>query len=174
MSTARPERGRFRTFLLTALRNFLTNEWHRAHAAKRGGSEGTLSIDFQAAESAFRHEPSDPAPTPEQAFDRTWALGMIDRTTDELRTEYERSGRGVLFAELTPFLWNEHPSEALTTPAGRMGMTRDAFTVALHRLRQRIGRRLRANVAKTVASNSDVDEELHQLIASIGGSALVR
>ena len=85
MAHARPERGRFRTFLLTALRNFLTNEWHREHAAKRGGGQAMLSLDLEKAEERFTHEPVDPGLTPEQAFDRSWAHDLIDHALAELR-----------------------------------------------------------------------------------------
>src|SRR5688500_8538763 len=84
MATARPERGRFRTFLLTALRNFLAKEWHRARARKRGGGTATLSIDIRNAQNRYEHEPLAPALSPEHAFDRTWALGMIERAVGSL------------------------------------------------------------------------------------------
>lgn len=169
MTAARPERGRFRSFLLTALRNFLTNEWHRAHAARRGGGEAPFPLDFPDAESVFRHEPPDPALTPEQAFDRAWALGTIERSMGELRQQYEKSGRGALFTALAPLAWGDDSVESLATPAAQLGMTPATFTVALHRLRQRVGQRLRADVAETVANDSDVDEELRHLIAAVNG-----
>jgi DNA-directed RNA polymerase specialized sigma24 family protein len=167
IATARPERGRFRTFLLTSLRNFLTKEWHREHAVKRGGGAVALSLDLRDAQDRFAHEPADAALNPEQAFDRTWALGMIERAVSKLRAEYEKSGRGELFATLSAFVWGDGSTEALAAPAARLGMTTHAFTVALHRLRQRVGQRLRADVAETVADENDVDEELRHLIAAV-------
>ncbi|HEX2852939.1 MAG TPA: sigma-70 family RNA polymerase sigma factor [Opitutaceae bacterium] len=164
---ARQEQGRFRTFLLTALRNFLTNEWHRAQAAKRGGGVAVLPLEFQDAEKNFSREPADPALTPEQAFDRTWALGMIEQAVDGLRVEYEKSGRGALFAALVPLVWGEGATEAHAAAAARLGMMPHAFTVALQRLRQRVGQRLRANVAETVATDTEVDGELRHLIAAV-------
>jgi DNA-directed RNA polymerase specialized sigma24 family protein len=169
VARARPERGRFRSFLLTSLRHFLTNEWHRAQAAKRGGGEPVLSLDLERADERFAHEPADPGLNPEQAFDRSWALDLIDRATLALRREYEKSGRGALFAALAPLLWGDPAAEALAIPAARLGMTAGAFTVALHRLRQRLGQRLRADVAETVADGADVDAELRHLIAAVGG-----
>jgi len=174
MKIARQERGRFRTFLLTALRNFLTNEWHRAHTAKRGGGETPLSLDFQDAENAFHHELPDSALTPEQEFDRTWALSMIERATAEIQEDYERTGRGVLFAALAPLIWNDDSGENFSASAVRLRLTTDAFTVALHRLRRRVGQRLRANVSETVASDTDVDEELRHLIAAMSAQAAAR
>jgi DNA-directed RNA polymerase specialized sigma24 family protein len=167
IATARPERGRFRTFLLTALRNFLAKEWHRAHAAKRGGGTVPLSLDLRDAQDRFAHEPVEMALSPEQAFDRTWALGTIDRAVGRLRKEYEKSGRGELFAELIAHVWGNESTDAFAAPAARLGMTAHAFTVALHRLRQRVGHRLRADIAETVASESEVDQELRHLIAAL-------
>jgi len=87
VARARPERGRFRTFLLTALRNFLTNEWQRTQAVKRGGGAAVLSLDWQDAEKRFAHEPADPGLTPEQAFDREWARGVLVEATARLRRD---------------------------------------------------------------------------------------
>lgn len=167
VAEARRECGRFRTFLLTGLRNFLTNEWRRASAEKRGGGHALLPLEFEEAEKSFSREPADPALTPEQVFDRTWALGMIERAVDELRKEYEKSGRGALFAALAPLLWGNGSEESLATPAARLAMTPHAFTVALHRLRQRVGQRLRADVAETVVDPEDIDRELRHLIAAV-------
>jgi DNA-directed RNA polymerase specialized sigma24 family protein len=164
---ARQDQGRFRTFLLTALRNFLTNEWHRANAAKRGGGSAILPLEFQDAEKTFSREPADSALTPEQAFDRTWALGMIEQAVEALRAEYEKSGRGALFTALVPLVWGEGSAETHAMPAARLGMTPPAFTVALQRLRQRVGQRLRANVAETVATDTEVDSELRHLITAV-------
>ena len=174
VAAARPERGRFRTFLLSALGNFLTNEWHRARAEKRGGGQVLLSLEFQTAETTFRREPIDPGLTPEEAFDRTWALGLIDRAIAGLRAEYEQSGRGTLFAALAPLVWGHAGAEPSAAPAARLGLTAHAFTVALHRLRQRLGQRLRADVTETVADAAEVDEELRQLIAAVSARPSAR
>jgi RNA polymerase sigma-70 factor (ECF subfamily) len=171
---ARPEQGRFRSYLLTALRNFLTNEWHRARAEKRGGGRAPLPLEFETAERTYSREPADPALTPEQAYDRTWALGLIERSVAALREDYEKSGRGALFNELAPLVWGDGAAETLSVPAARLGLTTHAFTVALHRLRQRLGRRLRADVAETVATDAEVDEELRQLIAAVSARPATR
>ena len=168
VARARPERGRFRTFLLSALQNFLINDWERTQAAKRGGGTVTLSLDFEHAEQTFRRQATDPGLTPEQTFDRTWAVGMVECAMGGIREDYERSGRGALFAALAPFVWGG-TSEALAAPAARLGMTAHACTMALQRLRQRVGQRLRAAVAETVASEDEVDVELRHLIAAVSG-----
>ena len=102
---ARPERGRFRTFLLTALRNFLVNKWQHSQAAKRGGGLTLLPLEFSTAEERFAREPADPGLTPEQVYDRNWALSMINRAVDALRNEYVKSNRGALFDALAPLVW---------------------------------------------------------------------
>jgi RNA polymerase sigma-70 factor (ECF subfamily) len=171
IASARREQGRFRTFLLTALRNFLTNEWHRAQTEKRGGGQTPLSFDAQQADERFAHEPADSALTPDQAFDRSWAHGMIAGAVAALRAEYEKSGRGALFTVLAPLVWGNASPESLAQHAARLGQTEQAFTVALHRLRRRVGERLRAAVAETVANGTDIDAELRHLIAAVGGGA---
>jgi RNA polymerase sigma-70 factor (ECF subfamily) len=167
VARARPERGRFRSFLLTALRNFLIKDWQRGRAAKRGGGATPVPLDFNDADRIFLHEPVDPGLSPEQAFDRTWALSTIERAIAEIRENYEGSGRGALFVALVPFVWGESSNEALAAPAARLGMQPHALTVALQRLRQRVGQRLRALVAETVATETEIDAELHHLIAAV-------
>ena len=171
IARARPERGHFRSFLLTALRHFLNKEWERARAAKRGGGLAPIPLDFVAAGERFAHEPVDAGLTPEQAFDRNWALGLIDGTVAELQAEYQKSGRGELFAALAPLVWGNRTLEALVTPAARLGMNVHAFTVALQRLRRRLGDRLRARVAETVVDQADIDAELRHLIVAVTGRA---
>jgi RNA polymerase sigma-70 factor (ECF subfamily) len=168
VAQARPDRGRFRTFLLTALRNFLINDWQRTQAAKRGGGREPLSLDFDDAEQTYRQQPADPGLTPEKAFDYTWAQGLIEAAMADIRADYEKSGRGALFGALAPFVWGDATGEALAAPAARLGMNAHAFTMALQRVRQRVGQRLRARVAETVATEVDVDEELRHLIAAVG------
>lgn len=167
VSRARQERGRFRTFLLTALRNFLTNEWHRTQAAKRGGGQAIVSIESEEAGERFAREPVDDTLTPDQAFDRVWAQATIERAMAALRQDYEKSGRGNLHAALLPLVWGDAADASFAARAAQLGMSTHAFTVALHRLRQRVGQRLRADIAETVTSESEVDDELRHLIASL-------
>jgi DNA-directed RNA polymerase specialized sigma24 family protein len=170
VARARPERGRFRSFLLSALRNFLTNEWQRAGAEKRGGGQPTFPLDFSTAGKRFAHEPIDAGLTPEQAFDRAWAVELTESALAELRAEYEKSGRAALFAALAPLVWGNNPDEPLGQPASRLGLDVHAFTVALQRLRRRVGDRLRARVGETVAHAVEVDAELRHLVAALAGS----
>jgi RNA polymerase sigma-70 factor (ECF subfamily) len=168
IARARPDRGRFRTFLLAALQHFLTNEWHRALAAKRGGGSTVLSLDLAAAGPRFDREPVDPGLTPEQAFDRNWARDLLARATATVRQDYESSGRGPLFAGLLPLLWGKETKGSFAAAAEHLGLTPGAFTVALHRLRRRFGECVRALVSETVADPAELDAELHHLIAVVG------
>jgi RNA polymerase sigma factor (sigma-70 family) len=166
IARARPERGRFRSFLLSALRNFLTNEWHRSQATKRGGGMSVMSLDAQEAERRFANEPAAIDLTPEQAFDRTWATGLIDQAFAELKSEYEKSGRGALFSALSPLAWGD--GEIDSAPIGeRVGLSARTLAVALHRLRRRLAERLRARVAETVGDKSDIEGELRHLVTAL-------
>ena len=171
LARARREHGRFRTYLLTALQHFLINDWQRTQAAKRGGGREVLPLGVPDADERFAREPADGALTPDQAFDRSWVQGMIAGAAAALRAEYERSGRGALFEALGPLLWSNPRAEDIAGPAARLGLTAHAFTMALHRLRRRLGERLRADVAETVADGADLDAELRHLIAAVGGRA---
>jgi DNA-directed RNA polymerase specialized sigma24 family protein len=165
ISHAQPERGRFRSFLLVALRNFLTTEWHRARAVKRGGGQRLLTLELDDADARFARDVAATSLSPEQVFDRNWALGMLDRALATLRGEYEQSGRGALFAALSPLMLDDAPSMA--EAAAPLGRTAHAFTVALHRFRRRLAERLRADVAETVATDADIDDELRHLITAV-------
>jgi len=168
VETARPGRGRFRTFLLTALRNYLTDEWRHAQAAKRGGGQALVSIELSRAEQRFAEEPADQNLTPDQAFDRAWAVEMLERAVDRLREEYQSSGRGPLFAALAPRLWNSSGSNLANPPPENIEMNAHAVSMALNRLRHRLGLRLREEVSATVAEGADIDAELRLLIAALG------
>lgn len=167
VARARPERGRFRAFLLTALRHFLINDWQRSHTTKRGGGVAPISLELRGADERFLHEPIDSRSTPEQAFDRNWALALVDRVLDEMRVDYETTGRGALFAALAPLIWDDKSSASPAQHAQPLGMNAHAFSVALQRLRRRFAERLRAHVTETVADKSDLDAELRHLLAAL-------
>jgi RNA polymerase sigma factor (sigma-70 family) len=168
LARAAPERGRFRTFLLSSLRHFLINEWHRDGAQKRGGPTRADAPDFRSAEAAYDREPVDPGLSPEAAFDRNWSLCLIEQAMLTLRHEYEASGRGALFAALAPGVWGGGPVEPQARQAERLGLSVTAFKVAVHRLRQRLREQLETQIRATVASDDEVAAELRHLIATIG------
>ncbi len=167
LSHARPERGRFRSFLLMSFRHFLTSDWRHSHRAKRGGGATHASLSGSNSDKKYGHEAHDPALTPEQAFDRSWALSLIEKSVSELRGDYQRSGRAAIFDALAPLIWGDSTTASLAQQAARAGLTVPAFTVALHRARKRLGERLRLNVAATVEDVGEIDTELRHLVAAI-------
>ena len=117
---ATPERGRFRSFLLTALKNFLANEWNKAHAQKRGGVRPVLSLDFDAGDSRYSLEPGHEL-TPERLYERKWALTLLDRVLDRLREEYSAGGKAELFELLRPFIGGNPADAAYADVASNWG-----------------------------------------------------
>ena len=171
LARACPERGRFRTFLLTALRRFLTNEWYRGQTARRGGGTNddaaTAALDLSSASERFAREPMDPELTPEAAFDRAWAVGVIERALATLRDEYAASGRGALFDGIAPIVWGGGRPEPLAVGAQRLGMNEGALKVAIHRVRRRLREHVEALVAETVDETADIAAEVGHLIAAV-------
>ena len=159
------ERGRFRSFLLASLNNFMANQWRRAKAQKRGGSSNLLSIDVDAGETRYRHEPFHEL-TAERIFERRWAMTLLEQTVSRLSDEYARSDKADLFAAL-----KGHLGQGATTPyrevAEQLGMSETAVKVAAHRLRKRCGQILRDEVSQTVSDPAAVDAELQQLFAAV-------
>jgi len=162
LALATPERGRFRSFLLTALKNFLANEWNKAHARKRGGTRPTLSLDLDAGDSRYCLEPSHEL-TPERLYERKWALTLLDRVLDRLREEYAAGGKGEQLACLAPFLGGNPAEATYADVAKELGMTAGAAKVAAHRMRKRYRDLLRNELAQTVADPADIDDEINRL-----------
>jgi RNA polymerase sigma factor (sigma-70 family) len=167
LQRVRPEGGRFRTFLLSCLRNFLTNEWIRSNTAKRRGGLTSVPLASTGYSDGVSREMPDPGLTPEQAFDLSWATSILDRAVHELRTEYQSSGREKIFETMAPLIWATESNESLIPHAAAAGVTVNAFTVALHRARRRLGDRLRAAVAETVADPTEIDSELRHLVSAL-------
>lgn len=164
LAQADRERGRFRTFLLAALSHFLANEWDKARAQKRGGAIQLVPLQLDSAEARYGEEPADPA-TPEQCFERRWALALLDEVLNRLRQEQVAAGAGELFDTLKPCLAGSRQAQPYAALAGKLGMTEGAVKVAVHRLRQRYRQLLREEIAHTVATPGEVDEEMHYLFA---------
>lgn len=166
LKAADRERGRFRSFLLTALKNYAANEWDRRTAQKRGGSTPPLSLDFENAEGRYTIEPADER-TPEQEYDRGWATAQLEQVLTRMRAE---AGEGdERFALLQGFLTGEADDIPYREVAERLDISEGAVKVAVHRLRQRFGAVLREEVARTLADPADVDDELRHLFAAFEG-----
>jgi RNA polymerase sigma-70 factor (ECF subfamily) len=158
------EKGRFRSFLLIALKRFLSDEWDKARAQKRGGGAALLPLQFDSAETRWVREPADEA-TPEQSFEKRWVLTLLEEVLKRLRTEYEQEGNADLFAELNPCLVGDRTSLPYAALAKKLGRSESAVKSAVHRLRQRYRNLLRGEIAQTVADPGEVDEELRHLFA---------
>lgn len=167
VATVRPERGRFRSYLLAAMNHFLSDEWDKARALKRGGLR-VIPFDARLAESVDVLEGSDRL-TPEVLFDRRWAMTVLEEVHRRLRREYERDGRGALFGALRFSLMAESAAGGYAGIGGTLGMSEGAVKVAVHRLRQRYRRLLRELIAETVASPDEVEDELRCLRRALAG-----
>ncbi len=164
---ADPKRGKFRSFLLTSLKHFLSNERARARAKKRGGGRKVLSLDFQNAESQYALEPRDEL-SPEKLFERSWALTVLARTMARLQAEAVSTNKRKLFDHLKIFLTAEKSSIPYRDVAAELDMTEGAVRVAIHRLRRRYRELLRDEIAQTVTSDDQIDEEIRDLFAALG------
>lgn len=161
------EKGKFRSFLLAGLNNFLTNQWDKQRVLKRGGGRKIISLD-DTAEAAYIKEPVDQL-SPEKFFERQWAMTLVNHVLARLKQEYDKGERIKLFARLEPELTRESNPELYAAWAVELGLTEGALQVALHRLRRRFGELLRSEIAHTVARPEDVDDEIRQLVSAIAG-----
>ena len=164
VASADQTKGRFRTFLLTAMKHFLADEWDRERAQKRGGGIAPLALEFAAAEAQYAREPVD-AETPEHIFERRWALTLLDQVLVRLRSEYAQDGKGALFEALHPTLVGERTAQPYAELARSLDSTEAAIKSAVHRLRLRYRQLLREEIAGTIDAAADVDEELRHLFA---------
>lgn len=158
--------GRFRSFLLACLKNFLREQQRQARRLKRGGGQTIISWDSRTAEERYRLEPVDPV-TPEQVYDRRWALTLLETVLARLGQEQSGAGKQQVFTQLKEYLWGEARQTSYAQTAAHLGMTEGAVKVAVHRLRQRLRDLLREEVAHTVATGEEIDEELRHLIGVI-------
>jgi RNA polymerase sigma-70 factor (ECF subfamily) len=157
-----PDRGRFRSYLLAGIRHYLVSEARREHAAKRGGEHLTFSLDATEMERSVAQELTENL-TPEVAFDRRWAQMVIDRAIGRLATEHSTRGRIEHFEILKPTLAGDE-SAGYATLGKRLGLSEGAVGVAIHRMRSRLRELVRAEVAQTVGTESDLEEELRHLL----------
>jgi RNA polymerase sigma-70 factor (ECF subfamily) len=157
------DKGRFRTFLLTTLDHFLAREWNRAHRQKRGGQFSFVSLDEPSPEDRYRLEPVDHE-TPEKKFAKQWALAVLQNALAALEKECATGGKGVLFGEVRGVLSDEPDDGTYAGIGERLGMTEGAVRVAVHRLRRRYGELLRAEVAQTVGSAAEAEDEFRHLM----------
>jgi RNA polymerase sigma factor (sigma-70 family) len=163
LEVVRRERGRFRSYLLVCLKHFLVNEWKSGQRLKRGGGQTFLTIDHLAAEDRYADEPGHNE-TPEKAFERGWAATILEQVLRRLQAEYSQSGRAEQFELLRAFLLGEPDRASHGEIAHRLGTTEGTIKQALHRLRKRYREALREEIAQTVATPGDIEEELRHLV----------
>jgi RNA polymerase sigma-70 factor (ECF subfamily) len=157
-------KGRFRSFLLASLKHFLSNQ--RDRAQKRGGGQTPLPLDFSDAETHAGFQPVDHQ-TPEKAFEKRWALTLLDRTLGRLRQEYAERRREELFEQLKTTLTEGRGSVAYAALAAKLGLSEAAVKMAVHRLRERYRQILRSEIAETVAAESEVEDELREVFRAL-------
>jgi RNA polymerase sigma factor (sigma-70 family) len=165
---ADPALGRFRSFLLACLKNFLAEQRRQARRLKRGGGQTIVSWDSQTAEERYGLEPAD-LTTPEQVYDRRWALTLLETVLARLAGEQSAAGKQEIFARLKGYLWEEAQGTSYAETAIQLHMTEGAVKVAVHRLRRRLRDLLHEEVAQTVTSEEEVEEELRHLIGALRG-----
>lgn len=166
IAQADPERGRFRSYLLVSLKNFLANEWQKSRAWKRGGKALTISLAMDDAETRCVQIAAS-GDTPDRAFDRQWALTLLDTVLGCLRREYADSGREALFLGLKDSLAGERAEASYRELGARLGLSESAVKAAAHRLRKRYRELLREEIARTVTTSEEIDDELRYLFAAL-------
>jgi RNA polymerase sigma factor (sigma-70 family) len=168
LSDADRAKGRFRTFLLTALNRFLANEWDRARAQKRGGGVLPVPFDTKVAETRYcgdtKHEVA-----PDHLYDRQWAVTLLDRALGQLEAEQRQMGKSSEFTVLSSTLTAERGDIPYAALAAQMGLSENAARMAVHRLRKRFRQVFREEIAQTVAEPGEVEAEIRHLVAALAG-----
>lgn len=163
---AEQQRGQFRAFLITAFKHFLSKEWEKRKAQKRGGGKAPIPLDFRSVDSSIRIEPSGGL-TAEQLYDREWAITLLGRIMETLEAEFQKSGKADQFRELKGFLIGDRSGRTYAEAAQRLQMSEDAARKAASRMRQRYRQLLREEIAETVSGPEEVDTEIGKLFASL-------
>ena len=167
LATVDRGKGTFRSFLLASLRHFMANEWDRAQTQKRGGAEIHVPLDAASAEMRYAREPADPA-SPEKIFERNWALTLLEQVLERLRAEQVAAGKGVQFDQLQDCLMGSPDAPRYAALAARIGLNEEAARMTVSRLRRRYRELLREEIAQTVSTPAEVEEEIAHLFAALG------
>ena len=163
LDAAEQERGRFRTFLIMAFKRFLANEWDRSRAQKRGSGQTPLPLDPELSENRYQEEASVEMAA-DLAFDRHWAVTLLDQTLARLRDEHQKQGKGAEFEILRQFLAVGKDPITYGEVANQLGQSEASVKMAVHRLRRRYQAAFREAIAQTVATLADVEEEMRHLL----------
>jgi RNA polymerase sigma factor (sigma-70 family) len=168
LKAAAREKGRFRTFLIVALKRFLANEWDHDRAQKRGGGQPVLSLDTELAEERYRIEPVEGA-TADRIYERRWALTLLDRTMTRLREEFVVAGKAEEFKRLKACLTADRGDISYAEIAAALGQSEGTVRVAVHRLRKRFREIFREEIAHTVSGPEEIEEEVRYLMGVLAG-----
>lgn len=168
LGAADPSRGRFRSYLLGAVKHFLADQRKQAGRQKRGGGAVPASLDAPVTdEGATLELPDAGAEVPDAWFDRQWALAVMERALAAVEAEFASAGKAAHFEQLKPWLMGEAAAPPQAEVARRLGLNEGAVKVAVHRLRKRFREVLRTEVRQTLGEGDDVDDELRYLIAAL-------
>jgi RNA polymerase sigma factor (sigma-70 family) len=159
------EKGKFRAFLLTSLKHFLANEWDKSQRQKRGGGSAHFSLDWKTADTQFQIA-SNAEPSPDKAFDREWAVALLEKVVSRLQTECAADGRAKQFEQLKIFLTAGKGAIPYSDAAKKLNMDEGAIRTAVHRLRKRYRELLRDEISQTLADAAQVDEEMRALFGA--------
>jgi RNA polymerase sigma factor (sigma-70 family) len=159
-------KGKFRSFLLASLRHFLSDQWDSARAQKRGSGAAPIALDAAGAETRYGLEAVDQA-SPDQAFDRNWALALMEQVLAQLRAEQEATGKQAQFALLQDCLMGDPEALRYVDLAAQLGVGEGAVKMAVSRLRRRYRDLLRHAIAHTVTSPAEAEEEIQCLFAAL-------
>jgi RNA polymerase sigma factor (sigma-70 family) len=159
LAKADRQRGKFRTFLLSSLQNFLGHEYERSRAQKRGGGRELIRLDAEEADARYRLEPLEAA-TPETIFEKRWAHALLEQTVTDLRADFARRGKARLFEGLSSFLTSDLRETSYQSAAEQLGLPLSAIKTTVHRLRRDYRSKLREEISRTVSSPEEIDEEL--------------
>jgi RNA polymerase sigma-70 factor (ECF subfamily) len=165
--TADPERGRFRFYLLGAVKHFVAHHREAESRQKRGGGVAPLSLDADSPESPALHVPDDKHLSPEAAFDRQWAITVLERAMDALGAECAAEGKSVLFAQMRPWLLGESGYGDQAAAAEALGLSAAAMKVAVHRMRHRFRKCVKAEIAGTLKDETAVEDEMRSLLVAL-------
>ncbi|HEV2207813.1 MAG TPA: sigma-70 family RNA polymerase sigma factor [Verrucomicrobiae bacterium] len=164
LGNVHPAGGKFRSFLLRCVKNFLANERDKVLAQRRGGGRAPVPLEREDAETRYMFEPADPI-TPDMVYERQWVFELLERTVESLRSEYAKTNKLDWFEQLRGFLPGGREELSRAEMAQKRGLSANAIDVAIHRLRQRFGAVLRQKVAETVSCEAEVDEEIRHLMS---------
>lgn len=164
IETASPERGRFRSYLLTAFKHFLSKQWDKAKAQKRGGGKRPLSLDFDSADSVYRIEP-EPQLTADQIYDQQWAITLLGKVMQRLESDCQQVGKAEQFRRLKPFMIGDHPGVTYRQVAQELDISEAAAKTAASRMRKQFGQLLRDEISQTVSDPNEIEDEIRSLFS---------